>query len=203
METQQLTAKGHATRARIVAAAARLMHERGVAKTRTEDILNAAGVTSPSQLYHYFGDKRSLVQAVIQYQTECVLVFQRSLLSELDSFEALEAWRDAIVAVQRDGHYQGGCPIGALSAELSDQDAQARAELMAAFSQWLDVIRAGLRSMRDRGELDAAADTDRLALALLTALEGGLLMTQLRRDAVALEAVLTTMIDHIRSHASR
>lgn len=203
METQQLTAKGHATRARIVAAAARLMHERGVAKTRTEDILSAAGVTSPSQLYHYFGDKRSLVQAVIQYQTECVLVFQRSLLSELDSFEALEAWRDAIVAVQRDGHYQGGCPIGSLSAELSDQDAQARAELMAAFSQWLEVIRAGLWSMRDRGELDAAADTDRLALALLTALEGGLLMTQLRRDTVALEAVLTTMIDHIRSHTSR
>lgn len=202
METQRLTAKGRATRARIVTAAAALMYERGVSKTSTEDILDAAKVTSPSQLYHYFGDKRSLVQAVIRHQTEAVLAFQHSLLSELDSFEALEAWRDAIIAAQRDGHYQGGCPLGSLSAELSDQDARARAELVAAFSLWLDAIRMGLRSMRDRGELVADTDTDRLALALLTALQGGLLMTQLRRDTVALETVLTTMIDHIRSHAT-
>ncbi|MGQ4444728.1 TetR/AcrR family transcriptional regulator, partial [Streptomyces violaceoruber] len=45
---------------------------------------------------------------------------------------------------------------------------------------------------------DGGADPDRLALALLTALQGGLLMTQTRRDTIALEAVLNTMIDHIR-----
>src|SRR3712207_5595474 len=97
---RKLTAKGEATRARIVAAAAGLMYERGVAGTSTEDVLAAAGVTSPSQLYHYFGDKRSLVRAVIQYQTELMLAFQTPLLSRLDSFEALETWRDAVVQAQ-------------------------------------------------------------------------------------------------------
>jgi AcrR family transcriptional regulator len=202
VETQRLTVKGQATRARIVAAAARLMHERGVARTSTGDILAAAQVTSPSQLYHYFADKRALVRAVIKHQTEQVLEFQQPLLSELDSFEALEAWRDAIISVQREGGFRGGCPIGSLAGQLPDQDPKARAELQAGFAQWLEVIRAGLRSMQDRGELDAAADTDRLALALLTALEGGLLMTQVRRDTVALETVLTTIIDHIRSCAT-
>ncbi|MFD6742166.1 TetR/AcrR family transcriptional regulator [Streptomyces anthocyanicus] len=196
--TRRLTAKGRATRDRIVAAAAQLMYERGVTGTSTEDILKAACVASPSQLYHYFGDKRGLVQAVIEHQTEQVLGFQKPLLSRLDSIEALEAWRDAVVEAQHARDCRGGCPLGSLASELSDLDPQARARLVAGYEQWGNAIREGLRSMRERGELDGGADPDRLALALLTALQGGLLMTQTRRDTIALEAVLNTMIDHIR-----
>jgi AcrR family transcriptional regulator len=198
---RKLTAKGVATRARIVAAAAGLMYERGVAGTSTEDVLTAAGVTSPSQLYHYFGDKRSLVRAVIQYQTESMLGFQKPLLSRLDSFEALEAWRDAVVEAQWARDCTGGCPIGSLAAELADQDAAARGDLNGTFGQWEGAIRDGLASLQARGELDPAADVDELSLVLLTALQGGLLMTQVRRDTDALYAVLTATIDHIRGHA--
>ncbi|GAA2912972.1 TetR/AcrR family transcriptional regulator [Streptomyces erythrogriseus] len=196
-----MTAKGRATRDRIVAAAAAVMYEQGVAGTSTEDILAAAQVTSPSQLYHYFADKKSLVQAVIEYQTEHVLGFQRPLLQRLDSFEALEAWRDAIVQAQHARRCKGGCPIGSLAAELSDADPQARTRLAAGYAQWEGAIRDGLVSMQERGELDEEADADDLSLALLTALQGGLLMTQTRRDTVALEAVLNAMIDRIRCHA--
>jgi AcrR family transcriptional regulator len=198
---RKLTAKGEATRARIVAAAAGLMYERGVAGTSTEDVLTAAGVTSPSQLYHYFGDKRSLVRAVIQYQTELMLGFQKPLLSRLDSFEALEAWRDAVVQAQWARDCTGGCPIGSLAAELADQDQAARGDLNGTFGQWEGAIRDGLASLQARGELDPAADVDELSLVLLTALQGGLLMTQVRRDTDALYAVLTATIDHIRAHA--
>ncbi|MEV7156452.1 TetR/AcrR family transcriptional regulator [Streptomyces misionensis] len=200
-KTRRLTAKGRATRDRIVAAAAAVMYDQGVAGTSTEDILAAAQVTSPSQLYHYFDDKKSLVQAVIEYQTECVLEFQRPLLQRLDSFEALEAWRDAIVQAQRARGCKGGCPIGSLAAELSDADPQARARLAAGYAQWEGAIRDGLVSMQERGELDEEADAGDLSLALLTALQGGLLMTQTRRDTVALEAVLNAVIDLIRCHA--
>lgn len=201
-ETRRLTAKGRATRDRIVAAAAAVMYDRGVAGTSTEDIIQAAQVTSPSQLYHYFGDKKSLVQAVIEYQTEQVLAFQRPLLHRLDSFEALEAWRDAVVQAQRARDCQGGCPLGSLAAELSDTDPQARARLATGYAQWEGAIRDGLAAMQERGELDAEADTGDLSLALLTALQGGLLMTQLRRDTAALEAVLNAMIDRIHRHAA-
>lgn len=198
----RLTPKGQATRDRIVAAAAGLMFERGVAGTSTEDVLKAARVASPSQLYHYFGDKRALVQAVIEYQTQSVLGFQRTLLSRLDSFEALEAWRDAIVGAQLARGHHSGCPIGSLSAELSDRDPRARAELATAYGQWEEAIRGGLEAMRDRGELTEDADPGRLALALLTALQGGLLMDQARQDTVALEVVLTAMIERVRCHAA-
>ncbi|MFF7190425.1 TetR/AcrR family transcriptional regulator [Streptomyces sp. NPDC008222] len=199
---RQLTARGRATRERIVAAAAELMAERGVASTTTQDVQKAAGGISPSQIYHYFSDKKSLVQAVIAYQAEAVLSFQTPLLSKLDSMEALEAWRDAIVDLQRERACVGGCPIGSLVGELADRDPLARAQIASSLARWEKAISDGIRAMQDRGDLDKRADPDHLALATLTALQGGLLMTQARRDTTALEAVLNVVIERIRCYAT-
>jgi TetR/AcrR family transcriptional repressor of nem operon len=195
----RLTAKGQATRKRIVAAAALLMYERGVARTSTEDVQTAAGV-SASQIYHYFDSKKSLVLAVIAYQTQKMLEIQAPLLSRLDSIESLEAWRDSVVELQQRRQCAGGCPIGSLACELSEADPDARADLSDSFARWTSAIRHGLEAMQARGDLGADADPARLALATLAALQGGLLLTQTRRDTEALEAVLDAMIDRIRSH---
>src|ERR1700684_1209503 len=88
----ELTPKGRATRERIVAAAADLMFEQGVAGTSLQDVQQAARV-SGSQLYHYFGDKASLVHAVIAWQGETVLDHQWPWLSRLDSLQGIRAWR--------------------------------------------------------------------------------------------------------------
>ncbi|MNN45934.1 Transcriptional regulator AcuR [compost metagenome] len=196
---QKLTKKGKETRSRIVAAAAGLMFERGVAGTSVEDVQKEAKVSS-SQLYHYFKEKRELVQAVILFQTEQVLGAQEPLLSHLDSMEALQTWRDAVIQLQVDREYQGGCPIGSLASELADMEPAARTALAAGFLQWEQAISQGLRAMHARGEMRADADPDRLALALLTALQGGLLMTQVRKDICALEAVLDAILEHIRAY---
>lgn len=198
---QRLTRKGQATRDRIVAAAAALIFEHGVAGTSIEDVQAAAGVSS-SQLYHYFGDKKTLVLAVVTYQTRAVLDGQQPLLGHLDSLESLRTWGDAIVGMQRERHCQGGCPIGSLASELADIWPDARADLADGFAEWEAAIRAGLRAMHDRGELRQDADPDQLALAVLAALQGGLLLTQTRRDTAALEAALGAMFDHIESLAS-
>ena len=194
----RLTRKGRATRARIVAAAAELMFERGVAGTSTEDVRVSAGVSS-SQLYHYFDSKQALVRAVIAYQTEAVLSAQQPLLGRLDSLEALRAWRDLIVDLQTRNCCEGGCPIGSLAAELAEIDSGARADLVAGFSRWEAAIRDGLAMMRGRGALRPDADPDRLALATLAALQGGLLLTQVRRDPIPIATALDAALDHIRS----
>jgi len=194
----RLTPKGHATRDRIMAEAARLMFERGVAGTSVEDVKTAAGVSS-SQLYHYFADKQALVRAVIAHQTDAVLEAQQPLLGSLDSLEALRAWRDLAIEFQRRHH--PGCPIGSLAGELAKTNPDARADLAAGFGRWESAIGDGLRAMRERGELHPSADPDRLALALLAALQGGLLLTHTRRDTAPLEAALDAMLDRIASLA--
>jgi TetR/AcrR family transcriptional regulator, transcriptional repressor for nem operon len=197
----ELTPKGRATRDRIVAAAADLMFEQGVAGTSLQDVQQAARV-SGSQLYHYFGDKASLVHAVIAWQGEQVLGHQWPWLSRLDSLQGIRAWRDYVVSTMRRRECRGGCHIGSLASELSDLDPAARADLAAAFGRWISAIRGGLQAMQDRGDLRPEADAPQLACALMAAVEGGLLLAKAQRDVAPLEAALDTVIDHIASLAA-
>ena len=199
---QRLTRKGQATRDRIVEAAAGLMFDQGVAGTTTEQVQAAAGV-SASQIFHYFSDKRALVRAVIAYQAEAVLTAQQPLLARLDSMDALRAWADLYVSIEEQLKYQGGCPLGSLGSELAETDAAARQDVERGFARWEEAIRDGLRAMYARGDLRRSADPDALALALLTALQGGLLMTKIRRDPAPLRAVLDVVLAHIESLTPR
>jgi TetR/AcrR family transcriptional repressor of nem operon len=200
-EVRKFTAKGQATRTRIISAAAELVFAHGVARTGIEDVQQQAGV-SASQMYHYFTDKSDLIRAVIAHQTDGILAAQRPVLDELDSFAALERWRDLLIDLQEKRHCIGGCPIGSIAAELADDDPRARADLAAGFERWEAPIRAGLARMRARGDLRPDTDTDTLALGLLVALQGGLLLTQTRRNTAPLRAGLDTVLAHIRTHAA-
>ncbi|MCW2520071.1 MAG: TetR family transcriptional regulator [Mycobacterium sp.] len=193
-----VTPKGRATRDRIVTAAASLMCTRGVTATSTEDVQVAANV-SASQIYHYFADKRSLTRAVIEHQTDAIVGSQESLLVRLDDLDALRAWAEIVVGYQRNGGYRGGCPLGTLASELAENDTEAREDLAAGYRRWQEAIRAGLAAMADRGEFLPGTDIERLAIALLAALQGGLLLSKTLRDGVHLETALNTMIDHIES----
>ena len=105
----------------------------------------------------------------------------------------------SIVAFQRNGGCRGGCPLGTLASELAENDADAREELAAGYRRWQRAIRTGLGAMADRGEFVPGTNIDRLATALLTTLQGGLLLTKTMRDPEPLETALCTMIDHIGS----
>jgi AcrR family transcriptional regulator len=193
---KQFTPKGRATRERIVEAAARLVQERGVAGTTTEEVRDAADVSS-SQLYHYFKDKMALVRAVIAHTTDAVIDAQGEFLGHLDSVQALRRWRDLIVRIQRGARCAGGCPLGSLSSEIAEIVPEFRIDLDRAFTRWEGGIRSGLRAMHARGTLPKDANPDRLATALLAAVQGGLLLTQIRRNTKPLEAAVDAMLDYI------
>ena len=192
----RLTRKGEATRRRIVEAAAQLMYERGVTEATLEDVRAAAGV-SGSQIYHYFADKQALLLAVIEYQTEAVLGLQEPLFGTMDSMPGLRRWRDALVEYQRRMQCRGGCPIGSIGGEVAENNPEARLAVASGFLRWESAIRDALTAMHARGELDA--DPEDLALAVLGALQGGLLLTQIQRESRPLEIALDTILDHVES----
>jgi TetR/AcrR family transcriptional regulator, transcriptional repressor for nem operon len=194
----KLTSKGAVTRGRIVAAAAELIFEHGVAGTTLEDVRAAATVSS-SQVYHYFADKSALVRAVVEYQDERIVGGQEPMLARLDSVAGLRAWRDFLVEHQRQLQCRGGCPIGSLGSEIAETDPKARAVVATAFRRWEAGIRRGFQAMSERGEFTPGTDPGKLATATLAALQGALLLSQIQRSTEPLEAALDTVIDHVRS----
>lgn len=196
----RLTAKGAATRARIVEAAADLMLERGVAGTSIDEVRRAAGV-SGSQMSHYFASKQALVEAVVELRKQRNVGSQEAFFANLDSLDDLRHWARTIVGIQSERDCQGGCTFGSLASELAECE-EARPSIQAGFDWWERMIRDGLRSLVDRGVLRADADPERLAVGLLATVQGGLLLTQTARDTRPLEFALDAMLDHIASYAA-
>lgn len=198
---RRLTPKGQATRNRIIEAATALIAQQGVAGTGIEDVRAAAGV-SGSQLYHYFDSKQALIRAVITRQADSVLQHGQPRIAALDSFDALRAWADAAIERQQENGCRGECDLGSLAGELSTSDEESRTDLANGFLRWKDLILNGLRAMRERGELRADADLDELAFALLSALQGGTLLSQTMRHVQPLEASMNATLAYIGSFAT-
>jgi TetR/AcrR family transcriptional regulator, transcriptional repressor for nem operon len=199
--TDPRTAKGRATRKRIVAAAAALIRERGVAETSLDDVIERAGV-SKSQLYLYFEGRAALLREVVAHNTDLVLAAQEPHLDSLESWKAIRAWLDALVELQVTAGARGGCPVGSLVGQLAEADEQTRNVLADAFARWEEPLRRGLRSMQERGKLDRKAEPDRLATATLASIQGGLVLTQSRRDPSQLAVAVEAAYAHLRTHAA-
>jgi TetR/AcrR family transcriptional regulator, transcriptional repressor for nem operon len=199
-ERPSLTARGAATRSRIVNVAADLIYEYGVERTSLDEVMAASGV-SKSQLYHYFADKDALVLEVIARQAERVLAAQQPHLEALDSLPALRAWRDAVIRLNKAAQGKG-CPLGSLASELANDSEPARKRLATSFAMWRERIEQGLEKMRARGELAASADPHELALAVLGAVQGGLLLAKTTHSSRPLEVALDMAIDHVARHSA-
>src|SRR3954463_7867954 len=194
----RLTARGAATRARIVEAAAELMYVRGVNATTLDDVRAASG-TSKSQLYNHFADKDALVRAVAELWAARVLAREEAQLSRLNSFNGLVRWRNALVRrnAAQNGAY--GCALGSMATEVADHDDEARETLSATFQRWQQLLADGLRRMQDSGRLRADADADALATGLIAALQGGYLLAQSARSARPMEVALDMALAHVRT----
>ena len=187
----RLTPTGERTRARIVEAAARLINERGVAGTTRDDVRPAAGV-SGSQLTRYFAGKDELVRAVAGYQAGTVTGNQRQ--ADPGPPEGLRAWRDMLVAQVRGSRGKGGCPPGSLAGQLAETGPQARAQIATGLEQWSAAIGDGLRNVHAAGHLPAGTDPDDLAVTLLAAIQGGLLLAQVQHDTRPPETAVDTLL---------
>lgn len=196
---RKLTEKGQATRARILEQAAELIHTKGVAATNNEQLRRVTGI-SGSQLNHYFPTKESLVMAVIEWQTEQVMRFYGSeQCAGFDTIEALRSWVDYYVT--HESAYRDGCTLGSLASQIIKSDLQVHDELARAFDQWRNIFRDGLRRMQSLGRLSATADPTQLADLLLSAFQGGMLLTQVQRDVTPLKNALHAAIDHVQTFA--
>jgi TetR/AcrR family transcriptional regulator, transcriptional repressor for nem operon len=195
--TPKLTAKGVATRARIVEQAAELIYVNGVHGTNNELLRKAAGI-SGSQLNHYFPDKESLVLAVITWRAEQILYLHTSEhFAGFDTIGTLREW--ASFYINYEHACQEGCTLGSLASEVVKADLDVRDQLTVQFDRWADIFRGGLERMRIQGRLRADADPNRLGNLLMAALQGGMLLAQIAQDTTPLSDALTAAIDHVQT----
>ena len=176
-DDRRLTAKGRATRDRIVKVAAELILSDGLSALNMDALRKAASV-SGSQLAHYFTDKRALIRAVVARQIDTVLEFHRqSKLRELDTFDDFERWIDLNMRYLRRIGYSGTPTYHGLAGQLGKSDTATRETLAAGYQQWIALLENAIQRMKDRGVLVAHAEPRKLALVIVSAHQGGATMS--------------------------
>jgi AcrR family transcriptional regulator len=191
-----LTAKGAATRQRIIEGAATAIRELGVAGTTLDDVI-AATATSKGQLFHYFpGGREELLLAVANHESERVLLDQQPYLGQLDSWAAWRSWRDTLV--QRYRHQGVHCPLGTLITELGRHSPAAQAITGRLIEQWQGAVQAGITAMQRSGQIAPALDAARTAAAIIAAIQGGVTILMSTGSSQHLEAALDTMLLFLR-----
>ncbi|MCF3131079.1 TetR/AcrR family transcriptional regulator [Streptomyces olivochromogenes] len=185
---RELTAKGRATRTRIVEGAAAVLRDKGVAVATLDDVM-ARTRTSKSQLFHYFpSGKDELLLAVAQFEADQVLEDQQPHLGRLDSWESWWAWRDVVVARYEEQGDQ--CPLGSLFLQVGRSTPGARAIVVELMRRWQESLAIGIRSLQAAGLVPAGLDVDRRAAALLAGIQGGVSILLATGESAHLRAAL-------------
>ena len=194
---EPITRRGRDSKARIVSAAAQLMYERGVSATTLEEILAASG-TGKSQFYHYFADKDALIVEVLSHQLEGILDDQSRFA--LDSWAGIAAWFETMIELHETRGRLRGCPLGSIAAQAVEQSEALRLSAAGAFARWESSLAAAFESMRRSGELDENADPNALAETVIATVQGGYLLSSIKRDAGPMRGALQAGLEHLKSH---
>jgi len=198
MPGQPRTGRGRASRERIVERAADLFAERGIAGTSVDEVL-AAAKAGKGQFYHYFRNRDELAAAAVGYRCAQVVDGLTEALGDVSSLAGLEQALAGFIA----GFEQAGlpgCPIGTLATEVAGRNEAARLQAAAGFDAWERLLADALERMRQRGELRADAQPAVLATGLLASIEGGMVLSQARKDVASLRVAVDTGLAQVRTH---
>jgi len=180
--------------------AAELFAERGITGTSVDEVL-AAAKAGKGQFYHYFRGRDELAAAAVGYRCTQVIAGLTEALGEVSSLEGLEqALAGFITGFEQTG--LPGCPIGTLAIEVAGRNEEARLQAAAGFDAWERLLADALERMRQRGELRADAAPAGLATGLLASIEGGMVLSQTRKDVASLRVAVDTGLAQVRAHLS-
>jgi TetR/AcrR family transcriptional regulator, transcriptional repressor for nem operon len=200
MPGEPTTRRGRASRERIVERAAELFAERGIAGTSLDEVL-AAAKAGKGQFYHYFRSRDELAAAAVGHRCAQVLVELTQALGSVSSLAQLE---QALAGFAAKFEQAGlpGCPIGTLATEVAGRNEAARMEAAAGFDAWVRLLADALERMRQRGELRADTEPATLATGLLASIEGGMVLSQTRKDVGSLRIAVEAGLAQVRAHMS-
>jgi AcrR family transcriptional regulator len=200
MPGEPKTARGRASRERIVERAAGLFAERGIAGTSVDEVLAAAEV-GKGQFYHYFRGRDDLAAAAVGWRCSQVIAGLTQALGGVSSLAGLEqALAGFVTGFEQMG--LPGCPIGTLSTEVAGRNEDARVQAAAGFDAWEQLLADVLERARQRGELRADASPAVLATELLASIEGGMVLSQARKDMAPLRLAVNAGLARVRMYLS-
>jgi AcrR family transcriptional regulator len=172
----------------MVRSAAELIRRKGVSGTGMREIVTEADAPRGS-LQHYFpGGKEELVSDAVLWAGDVSARRVRRSLRELESRTPSALLASVVDTWQRDltnEKFSAGCPLVAAAADKAATSQQLRQVLRRAFDGWLQPLSESLVELGVPPER-----SDNLAVVIIAALEGAIILARVRRDLSPFNALV-------------
>lgn len=186
------------TKLRMIEAALDLFHRYGLNGTSVDQIL-AQSKTGKSQFAHYFKNKDGLIRATIQYIHEIVSSGKVESNYEIETWQDFELWFQRYIDFQKSVSYERSCPIGTIGTDLSNEQEVLRQDIRLMLEWGRAKISRFFAERKAAGELVAAADPDALADLCISVMQGGMLLTKMKRNPDMFKSAAAQVIDYVNS----
>ncbi len=158
-------------------------------------MVERAGAKAGS-LYYFFRTKEQLLLAVLDRYMEMLwpAVIEPAFARTNDPIERIFAIMDGYRQGLLYTGFTGGCPIGNLALEVSDELPRAREKIAKNFEGWRKWIRQCLDDAT--GFLPANLDRERLAVFVLTVMEGAVMQARAHHSMEPFNASVEQLRDY-------
>ncbi len=185
-----VTSKKDRSRDKILSSAGSLLREKGVSGTSVSEVMGGAGMTVGG-FYSHFSSKQELVAEAI---SEALCQSRRNMAEGARDLKG-EEWVTAVARsylsrFHRD-HPEAGCPLPTTLGEISREEEPVREALAREVEETVAVIAAHLE---EAGAEDPRAE----ALALFSAMIGGLTLARALQGSPLSDATLKACRHHIK-----
>jgi TetR/AcrR family transcriptional regulator, lmrAB and yxaGH operons repressor len=171
------------SRTALVDTAATLFRRQGYAATGVNQILGTASARAGSLYHHFPQGKQQLAAAVVDTAGRAIEgLLRRFLAGDRPVADVVDRWID-LLAVGLTGDARDGCPIEPIATESVHGSPRVRDASARAFAGWCAAIADRLRA---DGWPAGNADSD--ALAVVSLIEGALILSRVAGDTAALVA---------------
>lgn len=172
-------------RDRLLATAARLVHERGYTAVSVNDICEEAGLKKGS-FYHFFPSKHALVLATLERFAELQDArMQAAAMGGVSAREQLVGMLTGMyhgfVAARQASGAAHGCALGNLAQEMAHRDPELRAALGSIFLRWQARLAIVLEHAHAEGEL-VVPNARGAAEAIVAYMQGATLLAKATDD---------------------
>ncbi len=186
------------TKIRMITCALDLFHTFGVNGTSVDLVLKKSR-TGKSQFTHYFKTKEGMVSFAIQYLHQLIQTGQTPTGYDIKSWRDFENWFQKYIEFQESVGCERSCPIGTIGGDLTRKNKKARRDIV----QFVEWSRAKLITFfserKAAGELIPEARPQELADFCICIMQGGMLLSKMRRDTEMFKNASSQAIQYVRS----
>ncbi|MCG6169421.1 TetR/AcrR family transcriptional regulator [Leptospira sp. FAT2] len=173
------------SRERLIQTTGKLLQERGYHGTGLKDILKLSETPSGSLYHHFPNGKEELTAQAIQSAGERLeKQIETAVENHSDLYGALQEFTNHLAEELINSGFQKGCPIATVVLEVAADNDRIQKVCSTTYQNWQNLIQALLhRSGMEEERVES------VAILLLSAVEGALILCRAHRSVQPLKAV--------------